>query len=359
VRAINLLAKTAKELLRTVATIVAALLVGALLLMAAGYSPLDAYSALVTGAFGSLSRFAETMVKATTLIIIGIGMSIAFRAKMWNIGGEGQYMMGSILAVAVGLYVPGPAFLMIPLTMIMAFLGGAIWSGIPGFLKTKFNANEVITTLMFNYVALYFLNWIIRGPMKDPEGFGFPQSRMLNEVLHLPSILPGTRLHAGLILALLLVVLAALFWRSKTGFRIQMVGESHEVSRYSGLNVPRTLLLSMILSGGIAGLAGWSEVFGIHFRLIDSISSGYGTLGIVVALLGNLEPVGILVSSVFFAALLTGGTSMQSLAGMPFSLVIVIEGLVIIFTISRVLLARGGWKRARKLLHRQHTDQPA
>jgi len=261
------------------------------------------------------------------------------------------------LAVTVALYVPGPAYLLIPLTLAMAFVGGAIWGGIPGLLKTKFNANEVITTLMFNYIAIYFLSWLIRGPMQDPNGFGFPQSVMLRQSLHLPIILPGTRLHAGLALALLLVVLTYLFWRSKTGFRIQMVGESHEVSRYSGLNVPRTVVLTMILSGGIAGLAGWSEVFGIHFRLIDSISSGYGTLGIVVALLGNLDPLGILVSSVFFAALLTGGTSMQSLAGMPFSLVIVIEGLVIIFTISRVILARGGWTRVRSLLQRRHTDQ--
>lgn len=351
------LAKVGREILFFLLTLMAALLVGALLLLLVGKDPVKSYMILFWGAFGSSNRIAETLVKATPLIIMGIGISIAFRNQVWNIGGDGQFIMGAILAVIVALNVPGPAPLILLLTLLAAFAGGACWGGIIGFLKARFNANEVITTLMFNYIASYLLQWLVRGPMIDPNGAGFPQTPLLVPALRLPHLLAGTRLHSGLLLALVIVFLSYFFWRSRVGFRIQLVGESQEVARYCGLNVPATVVLTMLLSGGLAGLAGWTEVFGIHYRLLDDLNTGYGSLAIVVALLGNLDPIGIMVASFFFAALLVGGSTMQRLAGTPFSLIGIIEGLVIIFAISRIILARGGWQRARGVFNRWFVNQ--
>ncbi|RYD06969.1 hypothetical protein N752_01370 [Desulforamulus aquiferis] len=206
-----------------------------------------------------------------------------------------------------------------------------------GALRAKFNANEVITTLMLNYIAVYLLSWLIRGPMIDPKGQGFPQTELIGEAIRLPILLSGTRLHLGILVALLIILAGYFFWRSSLGFRVKLVGEGPDVASYSGIQISKTIVLVMFISSGLAGLAGWSEVFGIHYRLIDDIAIGYGSLAIVVALLGGLNPLGIMVSSFFFAALMVGGSTMQRMVGVPFSLVNVIQGLVIIFVISRII----------------------
>lgn len=326
--------------------IMLALLVGAVLLLMAGNNPVEAYVSLLNGAFGSSHRFAETVVKAIPLAILGIGVSVAFRANIWNIGGDGQFTLGAIFAMAAALYLPWPVALLLPVTFVAAFVGGALWGGLAGYLKARFNANEVITTLMMNYVAVYLLEWLVKGPMMDPQGHGFPQTALLAEELRLPILLAGTRLHAGMAMALILALLGYFFWKTVLGFKIQLVGESPKVAEYSGINVPRITVVTMVISAGLAGLAGWTEVFGIHYRLLENISGGYGNLAIVVALLAELNPLGILVSAFFFAALVTGGNTMQRMVGVPFSLVYIIQGLVIVFVISRVILTRWREKNA-------------
>ena len=346
--------KKLKEVLKAVArgiapaliAIVFALLIGAILLVAAGNSPVEAYSTLWKGAFGSSHRFAETVVKAIPLAVLGLGISVAFKANIWNIGGDGQFTLGAIFSMAVALYLPLPVPLLLPVTLLAAFAGGAFWGGIAGYLKARFNANEVITTLMLNYVALYLLEWLVKGPMIDPKGHGFPQTELLAEGLRLPIILAGTRLHAGVLVALILAVAGYFFWKTVLGFKIQLVGESPRVAEYSGINVPRITVVTMVISAGLAGLAGWTEVFGIHYRLLENISGSYGNLAIVVALLADLNPLGILISAFFFAALVTGGNTMQRMVGVPFSLVYIIQGLVIIFVISRVVLIKWREKHA-------------
>ncbi|HHW07718.1 MAG TPA: ABC transporter permease [Clostridia bacterium] len=326
--------------------IVLALLVGAVLLLIAGNNPVEAYRSLFNGAFGSSHRFAETVVKAIPLAVLGLGISVAFRANIWNIGGDGQFTLGAIFAMAAALYLPLPVPLLLPVTLLAAFAGGALWGGLAGYLKARFNANEVITTLMMNYVALYLLEWLVKGPMIDPNGHGFPQTELLAESLRLPVLLAGTRLHAGVVVALILAVAGYFFWKTVLGFKIQLVGESPKVAEYSGINVPRITVITMVISAGLAGLAGWTEVFGIHYRLLENISGSYGNLAIVVALLAGLNPLGILVSAFFFAALVTGGNTMQRMVGVPFSLVYIIQGLVIIFVISRVILTKWREKHA-------------
>ena len=326
-------------------SILLAFVLGGVLLFLLGYSPLEAYAMLFRGAFGSTNRICETLVKAAPLMILALGISIAFKSQIWNIGGNGQFTIGAIFSVWVALNVSLPPVLLAPLTFLAAFTGGAFWGGIAGFLKSKFNANEVITTLMLNYIALYILGWLVLGPMMDPAGHGFPQTRLAGESLRLPLLIDQTRLHGGIILALIMVVLIFFFWKTTLGFRIDLVGKSVRVARYAGINVPRTVVLTMVLSGGIAGLAGWCEVFGIHYRLLDNLAAGYGYLAIVVALLADLNPIGIIVSAFFFSALMVGGATMERLAGIPFSLVDIIEGLVIIFVISRVVYTR--WREGR------------
>ncbi|ABO51271.1 nucleoside ABC transporter membrane protein [Desulforamulus reducens MI-1] len=315
-----------------------AMLVGALLLLFTGQDPLEAFKTLFWGAFGSTNRIAETLVKATPLMIMALGTSIAFKSQLWNIGGDGQFTLGTVFAMLVALNFSAlPAPILLPLSFLAAFLGGALWGGLAGVFRAKFNANEVITTLMLNYVAVYLLGWLVRGPMIDPNGHGFPQTPLIQESLKLPILLSGTRLHFGIIIAVFIIFAGYVFWRSTIGFRIKLMGEGHHVARYSGIKISKTIVLIMFISSGLAGVAGWTEVFGIHYRLLDDINSGYGMLAIVVALLGNLNPLGIGISSFFFAALIVGGSTMQRMVGVPFSLVSVIEGLVIIFVISRVV----------------------
>ena len=338
-------ARILSAVLTPLISVLLAFALGGLLLILLGYNPLEAYAMLFRGAFGSTNRICETLVKAAPLMILALGISIAFKSQIWNIGGDGQFTIGAIFSIWVALNVGLPPVLLAPLTFLAAFAGGAFWGGIAGLLKSRFKANEVITTLMLNYIALYILGWLVLGPMMDPAGHGFPQTQLVGESLRMPILIAHTRLHGGIILALVMVVLTYFFWRTTLGFRIELVGKSVKVARYAGVNVPRTMVLTMVLSGGMAGIAGWCEVFGIHYRLLDNLAARYGYLAIVVALLADLNPIGIIVSAFFFSALMVGGATMERLAGIPFSLVDIIEGLVIIFVISRVIYTR--WREDR------------
>ena len=335
----------------SVLTIVLALLIGAVAIAISGNSPIEAYTQMFLGAFGSKSRFSETVIKAVPLCLLALGVSVAYRSKVWNIGADGQFTIGAILSIVVAQQIGGEGFLTLALTFIAAVIGGALWGGIAGALKAKFNANEVITTLMLNYVANYLLAYLIRGPMMDPNGGNNPQSAAIAKGLRLPTFIPGLRMNVGLFIAIFFIILLYFFWRSRFGYSLKLVGASHNVARYGGHNVPMIVCVTMLISGGIAGVAGWTEIFGTQYRLLDDISSGYGNLAIVVALLGNLRPVDIGIASFFFAAMLSGGAAMQRMTNVPVSVVSIIQGLVIIFIICRTVLESDSfkmWRSARK-----------
>lgn len=329
-----------------VLAVLAALLVGAVLMVTSGHDPIQAYLSLLRGAFGGPERFSEMLVKAIPLLLMGLAISVAFKNSFWNIGGEGQFLAGAILATWVGLTLsslPGP--MLAPLCFVAGFAGGAAWGLISAVLKVRFNVNEVISTLMLNYVALYVLMYLIRGPMMDQTskiytGLVFPQSALIPKNLFLPVLLPRTRLHGGIFFALLVLLLMWLLWRTRVGFEIELTGSNREAAEYAGVNVGRVIILVGILSGGLAGLVGWNEIFGVHHRLLDAITGGYGYLGIVVALLGSLNPWGILISALLFSALVVGGNAMERATGISFALVNVISGLVILFLLIRVALQR-------------------
>lgn len=323
-------------------SVLLAVIVGGLLLLVSGRDPIAAYKSLLYGAFGTRGRFTETLVKATPFLIMAISVSISFRCQVWNIGAEGQFLLGAITSTWVALTFESlPPYVLLPLTFIAGAVGGAVWSGIAGGLKAHLQANEVITTTMLNYIAIYLLAYLVRGPMIDPKGFNFPQSRLIPEELRLLRLIVGTRLNAAFIIALLLVVGALFFWRSTLGLRTEIVGASRHVAAFAGLNVKRTFVMVSLISGALAGIAGWEEIFGIHHRLLDEIARGMGSLAIVVALLGELHPIGMMISTFLFAALVVGGNAMERSAGVPFALVDVIQGIVILLVLSRSYIFQG------------------
>lgn len=322
----------------------AALLVGALMLALLKVNPLEAYAALWDGAFGSANSIAETLVKATPLLLVALGICISFRGNVINIGGEGQMIMGALLATWIGLaFTESPGWLIIILALTSGFIGGAVWGGIPGALKAYFNVNEILSTVMMNAIAVQLMNFLLRGPMIDPAqaemASKIPQTARLIEAFRLARFVP-TRLHIGVLIAVMLAILVyILLWRTTWGYRIRAVGENPHASHYAGINVPRYIVLALLLSGAFAGLAGAVQVYGVNYRMItDGSASGFtgsaGFNGIVAALFGQLHPIWSIPASILFGALLVGANKMQRVVQVPSALVIALNGLVVVFVVS-------------------------
>ena len=332
------------NLAEVLAMLILALLVGALLVIISGNDPIEAYEAMLTGAFGknplkNQMKIYELLVKVIPLMLMAFAMSIAFKAQLWNIGAGGQFVMGSIAATAVALYVPLPIPFRIVLSFIAAIAAGGIWGWLAGWMKVKFNANEVITTLMLGYIANCILLWLINGPMQDPYS-DLTQSDIVPEGMFLPRLVGNYRLHSGIYILVIVAVIMCFFWKTSLGYRIDLVGQGRKVATYSGVDVDQTIKTTMLISGGLAGLAGWIEMFGILHRLFPDIASNYGDIANIIALLGGLNPYGIIASSFFFAVLINGGSSMNRMTNVPYSIVDVIQGLIIIFVIAKVILHR-------------------
>jgi len=339
-------------LLPVIATF-AALAVGTVMLVLLRVNPLEAYAALWEGAFGSPNALAETLVKATPLLLVGLGICISFRGSVINIGGEGQMIIGAIAATWIGLtFTDWPGWVVIVMAMVTGFLGGAIWGGIPGFFKAYFNVSEILSTVMMNAIAVQLMNFLLRGPMIDPAQMEMaskiPQTARLLDIFRLPRWSP-TRLHLGFLIALVLAVLVyILLWRMVLGYRIRAVGQNPHASRYAGINVKKRIVTALLLSGAFAGLAGAIQVYGVNYRMItDGSASGFtgsaGFNGIVAALFGQLHPLGTIPASVFFGALLVGANKMQRVVQIPSALITALNGLVVVFVVSSDY-----WRRQRQ-----------
>ncbi len=330
-------------LLPFIATL-AALGVGAVMLMVFDANPVVAYGALLEGAFGSTNALADTLVKATPLLLVALGICIAFRGGVINIGGEGQLLLGAVASTLVGLANPNmPGYLLIPLALLVGFLAGGAWGAIPGLLKAYFNVNEILSTIMMNAIAVQGMNYLLRGPMIDPvqleSASRIPQTARLSAAFDLPRLIP-TRLHLGTGLAIIAAFLVFIFlWRTVVGYRIRAVGLNPNASRYAGINVPRHVVLSMLLSGAFCGLAGAIQVYGLHHRMFtDGSATGFtgsaGFNGIVVALFGQLHPLGAIPASFLFGALIVGANKLQRVMQVPSSFIIALNGLVVVFVVS-------------------------
>ena len=339
-------------LLPVIATL-AALLTGAVMLFLLKVNPIDAYKALWDGAFGSSNAVAETLVKATPYLMVGLGTCISFRGNVINIGGEGQMIIGAICATWLGLTFKGlPGWLGITLGLLAGVLGGGIWGGIPGVLKAYFNVNEILSTVMMNAIAVQVMNFLLRGPMIDPEqaqaASQIPQTARLEEIYRLPRLVP-TRLHLGALIAVVLAILVyILLWRTTPGYRIRAVGENPHASKYAGIKVKRYIVLALLLSGAFSGLAGANQVFGVNYRMItDGSATGFtgnaGFNGIVAALFGQLHPILTIPASVLFGGLLVGANTMQRSVQVPSALITALNGLVVVFVVSSEI-----WRKRRQ-----------
>ena len=327
-----------------------ALLIGAVMLLLLGTNPLQAYSAMVVGAFGSTNSLADSLVKATPLLFVGLGICIAFRGGVLNIGGEGQLVAGAVAATVVALSLPGlPSWAIIPLCLSVGVLAGAIWGGIPGALKAYLNVNEILSTIMMNMIAVQGMNFLLRGPLMDPiqveVGSFIPQTARLPRTADLPRLVP-TRLHIGAGLAVILALTVYIFlWRTTIGYRIRAVGLNPNASRVAGIHVKRYMMVSLLLGGALAGLGGSVQVLGLHHRMFtDGSATGFtgsaGFNGIVTALFGGLHPLGAIPASILFGALLVGANQMQRVMQVPSAFITALNGLVVIFVVGSDILSR-------------------
>ncbi len=354
-------------LLPVLATL-AALLVGAVMMMILKVNPIVAYQALWDGAFGSSNAFSETLVKATPLLLVALGICISFRGDVINIGGEGQMIIGGVFATWVGLNLTGlPGWLVVTLAMLAGFLGGAIWGGIPGVLKAYFSVNEILSTVMMNAIAVQLMNFLLRGPMIDPSqallASKIPQTARLLEIFRLPRLAP-TRLHLGALLAVILAfAVYILLFRTTLGYRIRAVGQNPHASKYAGIKVPRYIVLALLLSGAFSGLAGATQVFGVNYRMItDGSASGFtgnaGFNGIVVALFGGLHPLWSIPASILFGALLVGANKMQRVVQVPSALITALNGLVVVFVVSSEIIRKRRIRRRLAIAKQEENPPP-
>jgi general nucleoside transport system permease protein len=326
-----------------------ALALGALLIALAGGNPLVAYWAVLQGAFGDLFGLGATLTKMAPILLAGLGVALALRGGLFNIGAEGQIYLGGLAAAWVGLYVPGlPGLLHVPLALLASAVAGGLWAMLPAWLRVRCGVNEVITTLLMNYVAIHGVSYVVHGPMMEP-GAPYPYSPPLLDTAHLPLIIPEADAHAGILLGLAAaIVLHVLLARTSAGYRLQAVGLNPQAAAYGGIPVARTMIGVMVASGALAGLAGAGEVMGLKHRLFDRFSPGYGFDAIAAAFLAGSQPLLVVPTALFFGALRSGGNLMQRAVGTPVAIVIVIQGLAIFFLTLGLVVAQ--WGPARRFL---------
>lgn len=320
----------------------ASIIVSAILLASTGTNVLTAFVAIADGAFGGFRATTKTLAKATPLILTGIAVTVAFRAKIWNIGAEGQLFAGACTSYWAYLIVgPAPGVFLIPLLFIAGAAGGGLYGGIAGFLKARFAVNEVLTTVMLNYVIRFFLSFmLVSGPWRDPSSF-YQQSPRIDKSVWLPNMLDGGKLHIGFVVAVLCAIAVyIMLTRTSFGYEIRAVGHNPRASKFKGINVERTAVMVMLISGGLAGLAGMVEVFGVHHRLKPDISIGFGFTGIIIAVLAMLNPISVVFVAILFGAFSNGGIKMQVVTGVPSALTTAIEAIILLFFLAAAALAR-------------------
>ena len=306
-------------------------LMGVLLFTALGKDPVSALGVFFWEPIRSAYALGELAVKATPLLLIALGLAVCFRSNVWNIGAEGQYVLGAIAASGVALLADQTTGRWIVLPILLAgVLGGMFWAGITAWLRDRFNANEILVSLMLVYVAVQVLSYLVSGPWKDPQGYNFPQSKTFDLVTRIPRLFEGSRVSIGLFLALLGVLVTWVFlFRTRAGFAQQVGGLAPAAARYAGFSSRRALWVALLVSGGTAGLAGALEVAGPIGQLTPYVPAGYGFAAIIVAFVGRLHPVGMVLSAILMSMFYIGGELAQSRLGLPKSLTGVFQGLLL------------------------------
>lgn len=325
-----------------VAAVVLTMILGCLLFSAIGYNGLRAVQEIFLTPLTNPYKWQDLGIKAAPLIIIGTGLSVAYRANVWNIGAEGQYIIGALAATGVALMTWGMSgWWILPLMAIAGVAAGMAYASIPAFLKTRLNVNEILTSLMLTYASVQLIYYLIRGPWKDPMGIGFPQSRLFSEAARLPNIIPGTIVHLGVPIAVI-VALIAWFVMSKTvfGYRMRVVGAAPHAARYGGFSETKTIWLAMLVSGGLAGLAGMLEVAGPFQRMVPGFPTNYGFTAIIVAFLGRLNPLGVIVAGAVLAITFVGGQVAQTTIGLPDEATGIFQAMMLFLLLAGDILVR-------------------
>ena len=333
----------------SVVAILSSFIAASIFILIVGKSPIAAYAALFQGAFGSVSAIANTLCKSVPLIFTGLAVSLAMKGGLLNVGAEGQLYIGAFISVIVAITFPTlPSLILLPLAILCGILGGMLWGGIVGFLKAKRGVNEVIVTLMMNYIAILLTSYLVNGPFKS-KGM-VPQTEVIPVGAVLPKLIPRTQLTVALLIAIVVVFLVHLFLnKTSWGYEIRAVGENPAAAEAAGINITGITILTMALSGGIAALAGISEVLGRYGRFIDGFSPSFGFTGIAIAVLGKGHPFGTIITAILFGAMDAGSMRMNRVAGISSSMVNVIQGLVILFVAApEIYRALFSGRRKRK-----------
>lgn len=334
-----------------VLAVVLALVTAVPVVLAAGADPLEVYRAMLDGSFGSTLAFADVLNRADTFILLGLGIAISIRSGFFNVGAEGQLWLGALGAAVMALHMPGPSWFVLVAALVLGFVFGALWSGLVALLKIAFGVDELISSLMLNYVAILLIGYLTFGPMK---AYRAGQTETFEDI-ELPSIF-GNRLHAGFLLSLVAVVgIWLLLSRTRLGYEIRTLGANADAARYAGIHVNGVVMRVALIGGGLCGLAGANAVLGVQHVLLSEFSPGWGYTAIAVALLGGLGPVGVLLAAILFAALEVGATNMQFTAGVPASLGSLVEGLVLVFFLFSIPLSLS---RVRAFLRRDPGTAP-
>ncbi len=313
--------------------VLAALLTSGVFLIILGFNPFEVYLSMLDGSFGSIYRFKEAIIKTVPLVVTSLGISVAFRMKFWNIGAEGQIIMGAFGASYFALFFPDlPAIALIPLMFAASLIVGGLWALIPAFFKAQFGTNETLFTLMMNYIALKLINYLQYGPWKDPKALGFGKIAMFNDNALMPKLFG---IHIGWVIAIVLVILMYIFInKTKRGYEIQVIGESENTARYAGMNVKKVILASLFLSGALCGLVGMFQVSGVNGTLTYQVANGVGYTAIITTWLAGLSAPVIVVACFLFAVLQQGGTFIQTAFQIPASAAQLIQGLILFFVLG-------------------------
>ncbi|NVK18538.1 MAG: ABC transporter permease [Methylocystaceae bacterium] len=316
--------------------VVLTLITGAALFSALGYNPLQSLYLFFIQPISDSYGITELLLKATPLTLCAVGLAVGFRGNVWNIGAEGQLTMGAITAGAIAVtWHDSTSSLMIPIMIVAGLAGGMAWAAIPALLKTRFHANEILTSLMLTYVATFFLGYLVNGPLRDPEGFNFPESRMFGDAALLPMLVEESRLHIGALIALFVVILGwVMMARTLIGFQVKVVGLTPLAAHYAGFSPKKVVWMSLLLGGALAGLAGMFEVAGPIGQLQPVISPGYGFTAIIVAFLGRLHPIGILLAALLVALSYLGGETVQMELSLPLAVTGVFQGMLLFFLLA-------------------------
>ena len=327
------------KIMKYLSPLIAAVLMlfsGLIIFSLLGKDPLEAFHAFFVEPVNDLYGIGELFIKAAPLMLIGTGLAVGFRASIWNIGAEGQLAMGALFGGYIAIvFNDSTGFYILPLMIIAGAMGGLLWASIPAFLRTVFNANEILVSLMLNYVAILLLGLLVHGPLKDPDGYGFPQSVLFSDSGLLPILLEGTRLHLGVVVALFGVIVGwVLLQKSFTGYQIQVAGLAKNAASYAGFKYKKLIWIGLLAGGASAGIAGVLEISGPIGQLLPSVSPGYGYAAIIVAFVGRLHPGGILLSSLLMALLYLGGESGQMNLDLPAAVTGVFQGLLLFYLLA-------------------------